>query len=108
MNIRRELKEQAKEILNTSDEGILNDVDVYYKVLKGTSVFTTLHDRVKNIKSSLLFNHEIIEKLRDAALLLESYDMRTSLELMMMAQKFRPDGALISHKIAEYKVKLKD
>ncbi|MDN2664383.1 glycosyltransferase family 2 protein [Psychromonas sp. 14N.309.X.WAT.B.A12] len=104
--IRNEIVSNSQEILNISDEDLLKDVDVYYKVLKGTSVFPTLHNRITSMKITTL-KKASIDKLRDTALMLESYNMLISLELMQLALQFRPNGLYIKHKVSAYQGKLK-
>ena len=105
--IQHKIKSSAQEILNVKDEEILRYVDVYYKVLKGTSIFSDLHERVKNINSTVLMA-ATVDKLRDVAISLESDNIQYSLDLMSIALSSRPKGSLIRYKVTQYKAKLAD
>lgn len=105
-NIRENIINNAKEILNINDEELLKDIDIYYKVLKGTSIFCVLHERVVNMDPMLFRDNILVDKLRDIALTLESYDIKLALDLMRIALSSRPNGLLIAHKVSEYEVNL--
>ncbi len=44
--------------------------------------------------------------LRDTAIMLEKTDLAKALNLMLLAQKARPDGTYINNKVKEYKIQL--
>lgn len=105
-DIREEIRTNANDILNISDEELLKDLDVYYKVLKGASIFSVLHERVKNMDSTLLSNKALVDKVRDIAIEFESKNIEVALDLMRIALASRPNGHLIAHKVSEYEAKL--
>lgn len=51
-------------------------------------------------------NNDDINKLRDLAVKLEKTDLQASLDLMLMAQKLRPNGLFINKRIKMYREKL--
>lgn len=105
-SIREEIQANAQEILNVNDEDLIKDIDVYYKVLKGTSLFTVLHERVKSMAPELLKNNANVNKVREVAIQFESNHLEVALDLMKIALLIRPTGPVIKAKIAAYEKKL--
>lgn len=104
---REALKQKAKGILNVCDEEIIKDLEVYYSVLNGTSVLPILHARMKSLGDGLLKMENAVDRLRDLAIKMESFDFNISLDLMRIALKGRPKGIIIQRKVISYESKLK-
>ncbi|MBB1442453.1 MULTISPECIES: glycosyltransferase family 2 protein [Pseudoalteromonas] len=104
--IREDVKISALEILDIADEELLKDVDTYYKVLKGTSIFSSFHKRIKSIDYLNIIDEPLINKFRDIAISFEGVDLNVSLELMRIASRFRPGGNLIAHKVSQYEAQI--
>ena len=102
--IREDVKISALEILDITDEELLKDVDTYYKVLKGTSIFSSFHKRIKSIDYLNIIDEPLINKFRDIAISFEGVDLNVSLELMRIAS--RPGGNLIAHKVSQYEAQI--
>ncbi|RBW46953.1 hypothetical protein DS885_05450 [Psychromonas sp. B3M02] len=104
---RSEIKGRAKQILNVSDEEILENIETYYTVLNGTSAFPLLHSRMRTLGDRLLKMERPVDRLRDLAIHMERFDLNVSLDLMRIALIGRPKGLIIKRKIISYESKLK-
>jgi len=105
--IRNEIVNSSREILTVSDEELLKYIDVYYKVLQGTSLFSALHERVKSMDVAFIKTHRFdVNKVRELAIKLESKHIAIALDLMKIALIKRPEGPVILSKISEYEAKI--
>lgn len=86
----------SENVLNTSLEEIEKNIDLYFKVLKGTR-------KVWDLCDLLLSNSNSANALRDLAICFEGIDMEMSLKLMGVAHKLRPNGQRIIRKLNYYK-----
>jgi len=105
-DIRNEIVNRSREILRITDEELLKYIDVYYKVLRGTSKFSVLHQRVISMEPSFLKIHINVNKVRELAITLESKHVTIALDLMRIASIKRPKGPVILSKISEYEAKI--
>lgn len=58
-----------------------------------------------NKKYRTISGDDCINKIRDLAVAVENHDRQTSLELMLIAHRLRPNGPFINAKLEEYKLK---
>lgn len=66
--------------------------------------FSKILDVVHDFSNILLQSKEdYADVLRDAAIRIESYNVREALKLMELAKFFRPNGGLINEKVTQYK-----
>jgi hypothetical protein len=101
---RQDIVEKSSEVLSVNDDILFEHLEIYYKVLKGTAVFNTLHSRVLNYMGD--HTVDAINSIRDIAISLENIDFDKSVELMKIAQINRPNSECVKKKIIEYSLKL--
>lgn len=96
--------------LSSDDINSLKKVLKYVELPEVKEIRDNIIKKSKNKKGPELnkITSEDISYLRDLALSLESSDIKSSLRVMEIALKLRPNGSLIKRKIKEYRNMLKD